>query len=76
MKYCFGDIVIVEENMIGVVVRSWCETRNTGPIHEVYVRLHNEIREYPEGCIRRYMVRHKYLTDEELYCQKNAEMGW
>ena len=26
MKFCFGDIVVVEGNLIGVVVKSWCRS--------------------------------------------------
>ena len=26
MKFCFGDIVVVEGNQIGVVVKSWCKS--------------------------------------------------
>lgn len=47
MKFCFGDIVVVERNLIGVVIKSWIGS-TTGVRHEVYVREYNEIREYPE----------------------------
>jgi len=68
MKYCFGDIVVVENSLIGVVVKSWlCD--NT---HEVYVRIFNIIGEYKEEDMQRYMVRHKYLDEEELEYQYNA----
>ena len=70
MKFCFGDIVVVEENLIGVVVKSWCSLNKTE--HEVYVRYFNEIRSYKENQIQRYMVRHKYLSEEEIEYQKNA----
>lgn len=66
MKFCFGDIVVVEENLIGVVVKSWItyskgeKTRN----HDIYVRMYNGIKNYNEEEIERYMVRHKYLSEE------------
>lgn len=70
MKFCFGDIVVVDETQIGVVVKSW-----QSGIHEVYVRSYNCIREYAEKDIQRYMVRHKYLNDEEIEYQRNAMRG-
>lgn len=72
MRFCFGDIVVVEDSLIGVVVKSW--TGNP-PRHEVYVRMFNSIREYSESEMERYMVRHKYLDDEELDWQRNAVEG-
>ena len=72
MKFCFGDIVVVEENLIGVVVKSWAGREIT---HEVYVREFNAIHEYHECEMQRYMVRHKYLDDEEMDYQNNAING-
>lgn len=79
MKFCFGDIVVVEDNLIGVVVKSWINSKdktikpeNREVRHEVYVRYFNEIREYPEELIERYMVRHKYIEGEEITWQHNA----
>ena len=74
MKFCFGDIVVVETNLIGVIVKSWVN-KNKTITHEVYVRYFNEIRNYPEETIQRYMVRHKYLNDEEIEYQHNAING-
>jgi len=71
MRFCFGDIVVVEETLIGVVVKSWCNGT-----HEVYVRAYNRIREYDESEMQRYMVRHKYLDGEELEWQYNAIHGY
>jgi len=70
MNLTFGDIVIVRDNLIGVVVKSW----ESGS-HEVYVRDFNGIMEYPEGELRRYLVRHKELSDEEMNYQLNAEIA-
>lgn len=76
MQFCFGDIVIVEDSLIGVVVKSWCGSLQGRPSrHEVYVRMFNSIREYSESEMERYMVRHKYLDDEELDWQHNAVEG-
>ncbi len=66
--YLFGDIVVVEEWLIGVVVKSW-EDKN-GYYYEVYVRSWNCIKEFREEEIERYRVRHKELNEEELEYQR------
>lgn len=75
MKFCFGDIVVVDGNLIGVIVKSWINGKR-GHLYDVYVRMANEIREYKECDIQRYMVRHKYLDSQELEWQDNAVNGW
>lgn len=75
MNYTFGDIVIVEETLIGVIVKSWRESL-LGQIpahHEVYVRNYNAIKNYEEHQMRRYLVRHKELSEEEMYYQEQCE---
>ena len=76
MKFCFGDIVVVDGCNIGVVVKCWED--KAGYAYDVYVRLYNGILIYREENVQRYMVRHKYLDDEELEYQKNAMKagGW
>lgn len=71
MKFCFGDIVVVDNSQIGVVIKSWLN--NT---HEVYVRNYDCIKLYREVEMERYIVRHKYLNEEELEYQRNAINGW
>lgn len=64
-KFLFGDIVVVENYFIGVVVKTW-QGLNNGKYHyEVYVRSYNAIVEYDEKDIERYRVRHKELSEEE-----------
>lgn len=77
MKFCFGDIVVVEGNLIGVVVKSWVTHSKGKKInnYDVYVRMKNNIQNYKEEEIERYMVRHKYLSDEEMEYQYNAVNG-
>ena len=77
MKYCFGDIVVVEENLIGVVVKSWITYSKGEKIrnYDVYVRMKNAIQNYREEEIERYMVRHKYLSDEEIEYQRDTILG-
>lgn len=77
MKLTFGDVVVVDGENIGVVVKCWGRAINkpqeeTEPKYEVYVRMYNAIREYPESEVERYLVRHKYLSEEELAWQSNA----
>lgn len=68
MKFLFGDIVVVEDCLIGVIVKSWESTRY-GNSYEVYVRNYNGIAVYNEKDIERYKVRHKELNEEEIYYQ-------
>lgn len=72
MRFCFGDIVVVDGGQIGVVVKSWSKTPKNPAHHEVYVRMCNGIKEYSESEMERYMVRHKYLDEQELEWQENA----
>ncbi len=70
MKFAFGDIVIVDGENLGVVVKSWIGKDEVN--HDVYVRMYNVIKNYPESEMERYMVRHKFLSEEEKEYQHNA----
>lgn len=70
MKFLFGDIVVVDDIYIGVVVKTW--ENKDGYSYEVYVRSYGVIKEYKECEIERYSVRHKELDEEEMYYQNNA----
>lgn len=78
MKFCFGDIVVVENNLIGVVVKSWVTYSGKNTIHnyDVYVRMKNSIQNYKENEMERYMVRHKYLSEEEMEYQRDTINGF
>lgn len=67
--YLFGDIVVVDVDLIGVVVKTW--ENNKGFSYEVYVRNYNKIITYEESEMDRYRVRHKYLSEEELMWQSS-----
>ena len=67
--FLFGDIVVVDVDQIGVVVKTW--ENNKGFSYEVYVRSYNKINVYEEKEIDRYRVRHKYLSEEELMWQNS-----
>lgn len=77
MKFCFGDIVVVDDIEIGVIVKSWVHPTENGKEfnYDVYVREYNDIKNYKEAEIQRYMVRHKYLSEEEQEYQRNAIRG-
>lgn len=75
MKFCFGDIVVVEGDLIGVVVKSWLGSSGKEPNHDVYVRMSDGIKNYPESEMQRYMVRHKYLDGQEIEWNNNAVYG-
>lgn len=72
MKYTFGDIVVVDNNLIGVVVKSWGRSSIRHIHHEVYIRTYNGIKDYEEDEMERYLVRHKELNEEEMEYQDNA----
>lgn len=67
-RFLFGDIVVVENDLIGVVVKTW-DCSSKGYQYEVYVRSYNKIIDYDENEIDRYRVRHKELNEEELIYQ-------
>jgi hypothetical protein len=80
MKLVFGDIVVVDRDQIGVVVKCWGRSNRTTeypegrePHVEVYVRNYNQIEEYPVSDVQRYQVRHKELDEDEIEYQKDAE---
>ena len=78
MKFCFGDIVVVCGNLIGVVVKSWIRYACGGQTikeHEVYVRVTGEINVFREEDMQRYMVRHKELDEQEMIWQCNFVRG-
>lgn len=73
MKLLFGDVVVVDNDQIGVVVKCWgTDNHGNEPKYEVYVRSYNSIKEYPSSKVERYQVRHKYLDEDELDYQAFA----
>lgn len=65
-KFTFGNIVVVDGNLVGVVVKSWGASltgSKRGVHHEVYVRSYNGIKEYDEQDITHF-VYDKELSDE------------
>lgn len=71
MKFTFGDIVVIDKENIGVVLKCWVGKNEMN--YDIYIRIENSIRNFQENKIERYLVRHKYLSDEEKQYQQNAQ---
>jgi hypothetical protein len=72
MKFLFGDIVVINKNQIGVVVKVWDSRFSLGFYeYEIYNRMTSKIELYSEKNVERYKVRHKYLNEEEMEYQWN-----
>ena len=65
---------MIDNIEIGVIVKSYLNLDNKkGKFnYDVYVRDYNTIKNYEEKDIQRYMVRHKFLSEEDYECQKYA----
>ncbi len=60
MKFQFSNVVVVDGDNVGVIVKSWADGT-----HEVYVRYYNQIRSYPEDQIKHF-VYSKELHEHEM----------
>ena len=58
----FGNIVVVKEYRIGVIVKSW--SGRNGYSHDVYIRGCGSIETFAEEDIRHY-VYSKHLSEDE-----------
>ena len=67
-RFQFSNVVLVEGNLIGVIVKTWGASERRETHYEVYVRSLNIIREYDESDIRHY-VYDKELSDEQMEYQ-------
>ncbi len=59
MKFQFSNVVVVDSDNIGVIVKSWED--NT---HDVYVRYFNEIRTYHENDIKHYVYSKELIGEQ------------
>lgn len=50
MRFGFGNVVVVNGDEVGVIVKSW-----DNKTHEVYVRVHNSIMTFHEQEIRHFI---------------------
>ena len=62
MKFQFSNVVVVENDLIGVVVKSW--ENNT---HDIYVRAFNTITNYPEKYIKHFVFSKELAEDERKF---------
>jgi len=63
MKFNFGDLVVVDKNLLGVIVK--CNKDN----YEVYVKVFENIVEYKEKDIRK--AKEKVLNDTKNWEETN-----
>ena len=61
-KFQFSNVVVVEEESIGVIVKSWEGEHQYN--HDVYVREFNAIKNYQESEIKHFVFS-KVLSEEE-----------
>jgi len=64
-KYIFGDIVVVDGDQVGCVVKTW--ESPMGVSYEVYVRSGNRIYEYREEQVRRYVFSKELLEEQKFF---------
>lgn len=65
MSFQFSNVVVVDDDQIGVIVKSWeSGLKTAGRSHDVYVRSYNGIINYPEEDIRHFIYS-KALSAEE-----------
>ncbi len=60
----FGNVVVVDDDQIGVVVKTWNPEDDQGYYYEVYVRSYNGIRQFNENNIHHF-VYSKHLHEDE-----------
>jgi hypothetical protein len=67
----FSDIVVVDGNQIGCVVKTWDRRSSVGYTYDVYVRSYNSIREYNEQDMQRYVVSKELSEEEQEWHQRD-----
>ncbi len=51
-KFQFSNVVVVDGNLVGCIVKTWGASKNRSIHYEVYVRSFNSIVEYDENDIK------------------------
>ncbi len=66
-KFYFGNVVVVEDDLIGVIVKTWgpTEYKNSKYNYEVYVRSVSGIIEYDETQINHFVYSKELSEDEK-----------
>jgi hypothetical protein len=67
-RFQFGNVVVVDKNLIGCIVKTWSGNKIREIHYDVYVRSLNGIYEYDESQIKHF-VYDKELTDEDMEYQ-------
>lgn len=62
-RFQFSNVVVVDDNEIGVIVKSWKNKK--GYEHDVYVRSYNGVKCYSENQIKHFIFS-KSLSEDEL----------
>lgn len=62
-KFQFSNVVVVDDNLIGCIVKTWGASTGRGIHYEVYVRSYSCIKEYDEKDIKHF-VYDKVLEDD------------
>jgi len=63
MRFQFSNVVVVDTDQIGVIVKSW-----ENKTHDVYVRSYNCIKEYKEKDIQHYVYsKELHYGDDAFY---------
>ena len=62
-KFQFSNVVVVDGNLIGVILKTWNASSRRDTHYDVYVCYYNEIREYEE-CEIKHFVYDKVLEED------------
>ena len=71
MKFQFGNVVVVDDDQIGVIVKSWLTLKpwngDAYNSYDIYVRSYNNINEYAESNIKHFVYSKHLAEDEHAY---------
>ena len=63
-RFQFSNVVVVDEDQIGIIVKTWNAVIKSDYSYEVYVRSYNRIVEYNQSEIKHFIYS-KHLGDDE-----------
>jgi len=64
MTFQFSNVVVVDDDQIGVIVKSWADDS-----HDVYVRGYNRVEQYHESQIKHFIYSKNLSEDEYEFYQ-------
>lgn len=67
IKFQFGNVVVVDNDCVGVIVKTWGATDNRQTHYDVYVRYYNAIREYDQDQIKHYVYSKELLDEQHVF---------